>query len=420
MPTTTSPSSRRDRLVVVMVGLPARGKTYTARKLARYLRWQGREARVFNVGNYRRERLGAQQPADFFDPNNPEGLAARRAMAEAAMDDMLAWLDTTGEVGIYDATNSTRTRRAWVRRTCEQAGCRVLFVESICNDPAVLEHNIRETKLRSPDYRQVDPDAAVADFRRRIAMYEDAYEPIDEDDASWVKLIDTGRRIVVNRLDGYLPSRLVTLLMNLHLTARRIWLTRHGQSAFNVSGRIGGNPDLTERGRTYGVALRAYVDQHAPDDLVVWCSTLRRATETARLVGRPTRTWKALDEIDAGIFDGLTYAAVAQRSPTDAEARRDDKLRYRYPRGESYEDVIRRLDPVILELERQRRPVLVIAHNAVVRSLYGYFADAPAERIPHLQVPLHSLIELTPRAYGIAEQTHRLLEDQDANAITPP
>ena len=276
--------------------------------------------------------------------------------------------------------------------------------------PAVLEHNIRETKLRSPDYRDVDPEDAVADFKRRIAMYEEAYETIDEDDASWVKLVDAGNRIVVNRLQGYLPSRLVTLLMNLHITSRPIWLTRHGQSAFNVDGRLGGNPDLSPLGREYGHALRRFVDQRAPDDLVVWSSTLERTLQTARLVGRASRAWRALEEIDAGIYDGFTYAGIALQAPAEAEARRADKLRYRYPRGESYEDVIRRLDPVILEMERQRRPLLVIGHNAVIRALYGYFADVPTDRIPHLQIPLHTVIELTPRAYGIAESRHKLLE----------
>ena len=60
-----------NRLVVVMVGLPARGKTFTARKIARFLQWRGWSARVFNVGNYRRERFGAKVPHSFFNPDNP-------------------------------------------------------------------------------------------------------------------------------------------------------------------------------------------------------------------------------------------------------------------------------------------------------------------------------------------------------------
>ena len=68
-------------LCVVMVGLPARGKTYTARKLARYFSWLGYQSHVFNVGNYRRERFGAKVDQAFFDPENMNGLEARRTAA---------------------------------------------------------------------------------------------------------------------------------------------------------------------------------------------------------------------------------------------------------------------------------------------------------------------------------------------------
>jgi hypothetical protein len=50
-------------LVLAMVGLPARGKSYTAKKLARWLTWLGLRTRVFNLGSYRRARIGAGQAA---------------------------------------------------------------------------------------------------------------------------------------------------------------------------------------------------------------------------------------------------------------------------------------------------------------------------------------------------------------------
>ena len=109
---------------------------------------------------------------------------------------------------------------------------------------------------------------------------------------------------------------------------------------------------------------------------------------------------KVLDEIDAGICDGMTYEQIAEQMPGEYARRSADKLGYRYPRGESYEDVIARLDPLILELERQQNPVLVVAHNAVIRVLFGYLADNEREEVPHIDVPLHTVIGLTPRAYG--------------------
>lgn len=46
------------KLVIIMVGLPARGKSYITKKLQRYLAWQQHNTRIFNVGNRRRVAAG--------------------------------------------------------------------------------------------------------------------------------------------------------------------------------------------------------------------------------------------------------------------------------------------------------------------------------------------------------------------------
>jgi hypothetical protein len=61
-----------DRIVLVMVGLPARGKTFISRKEAAYLSFfHGAPVRTFNVGDYRR-KLGKKSDhgADFFQADN--------------------------------------------------------------------------------------------------------------------------------------------------------------------------------------------------------------------------------------------------------------------------------------------------------------------------------------------------------------
>lgn len=389
-----------------MVGLPARGKTYIARKVARYLSWLGHPTRVFNVGSYRRRLLGSHQPAEFFNPGNDEGRKLLLQMAMAALDDMFAWLNGGGEVAIYDATNSTRERRRLVQDRCRKEGVPLVFIESICDDPLVIESTVRETKLKSPDYDGVDPDAAASDFRRRISHYEKMYEPLSNPEKSYIKIIDVGRQVVLNRIHGYLPARLAPLLIDLHVTPRPIWLTRHGESLFNVDGRLGGDSDLSPRGMDYANNLAQFVQQRSRPDstIVVWTSTLRRTIQTALPITSKHIVWRALDEIDAGVCDGMTYEEIRLKMPEVHSARSVDKFRYRYPRGESYEDVIQRLDPLIIQLERCRSPVLVIGHQAVLRALYAYFMDRPPAECPSLSIPLHTVIQLTPNAYGCEEK----------------
>jgi broad specificity phosphatase PhoE/predicted kinase len=401
MTASTFPSPR---LAIVMVGLPARGKTFIARKIARYLSWLGHKTQVFNVGAYRRKRLGSHQRHPFFDPRNEAAKAARLELAIQALDDMLSFLDAGGDIGIYDATNNTRERRAVVRARCAAEGVEVVFVESICDDPAIIETNIRATKARSPDYEGVDEEEAVRDFRQRIAHYADGYEETAEDEGPFVKIIDVGRKMVLHRIEGYLLARVVDFLLNVQVQPRRMWLTRHGESEFNVLGRIGGDAALSEAGRGYANQLAVVVRDRIRPSAVVWTSTLRRTIETAEIIGLPFRAWRLLDEIDAGVCDGMTYAEIADRLPNEYDARKGDKFRYRYPRGESYQDVIQRLEPVIFELEREKAPILVIAHQAVLRALYAYVMDLPPSQCPFVSIPLHTILELEPTAYGCEER----------------
>jgi broad specificity phosphatase PhoE len=426
-------SRDRSKMVLAMVGLPARGKTYTARKIARYLSWLGHETRVFNVGSYRREHFGTSQPHEFFDPSNEQGRQKLFDMAKRALGDMTDWFAKGGEVAIYDATNSTRTRRQFVLDHCQKHAMPLVFVESICNDPAVIEATIREQKTHSPDYVGMDSETAVADFRARIAHYEQVYEPVADEDASWIKIIDVGRQVVLNRIHGHLPARLAPLLINMHIGRRPIFLTRHGESLSNLRGAIGGDSELTLRGETYARALADFmrgriasgeieaprrdrrssppqsIPPQSDSPITVWTSTLRRTIQTASWLTKNPLRLRALDEIDAGLCDGMTYAEIKDRMLAEYDARKADKLTYRYPRGESYEDVIQRLDPVIIELERQRQPILVIAHQAILRAIYAYFMDKPPQEIPHIEVPLHTVIQLTPTAYGCEEKRFPLL-----------
>ena len=109
--------------------------------------------------------------------------------------------------------------------------------------------------------------------------------------------------------------------------------------------------------------------------------------------------WKLLNEIDSGVCDDLTYEDIINTMPEEYARRDADKFHYRYPRGESYEDLVARLEPVIMEMERQDS-LLIIGHQAVNRCLLAYYLEIPEEQLPWVEVPLHTVIRLSPIAYG--------------------
>ncbi|KAF8899894.1 histidine phosphatase superfamily [Gymnopilus junonius] len=254
----------------------------------------------------------------------------------------------------------------------------------------------------------MSPEKAKTDFLRRIQAYEKVYETITEPHLSYLKIVNVGNQVTVSRIHGYLQSRIAFYLMNLHLKPRSIYLSRHGESQFNVEGKIGGDSLLSPRGKQYAEALPALIKDNIGDAaLTVWTSTLRRTIETADKLGYPKLTWKSLDELDAGVCDGMTYEEIERAYPDDFANRDEDKFNYRYRGGESYRDVVVRLEPVIMELERQQN-VLVIGHQAILRCLYAYFHNLPQADLPYIKIPLHTVIKLTPKAYGCDEERYAL------------
>lgn len=184
------------KLVVIMVGLPARGKSYITKKIQRYLAWQQHNTEIFNVGHRRRvaagmadkepepvinggdgssqpeqaaaillngvpapmqepselhldtsQKLGEgeakelnDQSADFFDPKNANARKVREQLALDTLDELLAYLLLQGgSVGILDATNSTIHRRQLLvdRIKAREPKLGILFIESVCTDKAV-------------------------------------------------------------------------------------------------------------------------------------------------------------------------------------------------------------------------------------------------------------------------------------------
>lgn len=450
------------KMVIVMVGLPARGKSYITNKLARFFNWQQHNCRIFNVGNTRRKADSTVGPSqaplpdgnvntthdgDFFSPDNEATVSLREKWALDTLNQLLDFvLIENGSVGILDATNSTAARRRMVLNRIKersQGQLKVLFLESICTRTEIIEANVR-LKLSGPDYKHMDPQLAVHDFLLRLRNYEKAYQTIgpeeeQDPDFQYVKMINVGQKVECGNIKGFLAGQAVSFLLNLNLAERQIWITRHGESLDNEKGRIGGDAGLTERGRKFSEALTRFLRQQRkefrqrqlekyteqvsilrnrgskpstplsdPEDLnfCVWTSMLRRAVETGEYFDDEefdVKAMRMLNALDCGVCDGMTYPEIKEKYPAEYQARVKDKLRYRYPGvgGESYLDLINRLRPIIVEMERLQDHCVVISHRVVSRILLAYFLNLGTDAIVNLEVPLHTVFLVEPKPYGV-------------------
>ena len=359
---------------------------------------------------------GTSADHSFFDDSNEACKKLRDQACLDALEDVGKYLSKEGggHVALFDATNTTKERRLLISNFTEEKDFDLLLIESICDNPDIIETNVREVKLFGPDYRdRRDSESALADFMRRIELYEQRYETIDEkeeDHHSFLKIINVGQKYIANRMHGQLKSRLVYFLMNCRLVPHTIYITRHGESEFNKTGRIGGDSMLSIEGKKYAKTLAKHMEELEIPDLCIWTSVLNRTRYTAKYFKKArVECWKALNELDAGTCDGLTYEEIAEKFPREFALRDEDKFTYRYPQGESYQDLVARLEPCIMELER-RDNILVICHQAVARCLLAYFLDKTSDELPYVKVPLHTVFKLTTHGYGCDVEEIQLLD----------
>jgi len=409
-----------NKLVVGFVGLPARGKSYLARKLAYYLNWMEIKTNIFSHGDYRIKLFGSRQPAEFYDPDNIEGVKTRLSVARLALKDLFKYLDGGGQVGIMDATNSSLRRRQMIEKECAQQGVDLFWVESICDRDDVIEDNIRKVQMNLDEYSHMPPDEILEDFKKRIEYYKKAYTSLDSSstvsDVAFMKIYNLGNDFLIHKPAGSLVTRIVRFLMSVHNRPRSIYLSRHGESIYDKMGKVGGDSRLTESGYKYSVALKKYAEKQGfQKGIKVWTSSLQRTIQTAALFDNAkVKTFKVLDELNAGEVDGCTYEEIKEKRPELYELRSQNKYYYRYPCGESYKDVVSRLEPLLLELEREG-DLLVIAHQAVLRCLLAYFKCIPQDQLskelPYLETPLHTVLKVTPEIDGCKIERYMLGPD---------
>jgi probable phosphoglycerate mutase len=181
----------------------------------------------------------------------------------------------------------------------------------------------------------------------------------------------------------------------------RIYLIRHGATILSAEDRFAGatDVDLSDEGRAQARALALRL----ADDRItaVYCSPLKRTTETATIVATPHRLTPiprdGLREINHGRWESLQRSEVEAQFPEEYAAWEEDPFIYAPLDGESGLSVMARALPVIREvvLNHVGENVAVVSHKATIRliisSLLGFDPRGYRDRLDQAPACLNVL-----------------------------
>jgi len=378
-------------LIIVMVGLPARGKSTMARKLGRTLELDGIKVRIFNNGELRRklDTDAHTSSSEFFSPANVQGREMRERISRMNIEQAQAFLREGGEVAIMDASNVTRERRQ--SAAAASPGLPLCYIECLNADEEALEANL-ERKAGLKEFRHLSPEKALESFLKRIAYYESIYEPLDTEP----------NRILVDSFDSCILQVQITDVLPYYdrirdiittRVVRNLFLVRHGETHFNREDRIGGDSDLTDKGRDQANALAEhFATIRIP---IIFTSNYKRTLQTATPIAERQDPCSIIalpefNEIHAGVCEGMTYEEIRQKMPHVARARGPNKYRYIYPEGEGYktmEDRVHRGLKKVFFLNNHDENIMIVGHRAVNRMILSSFLSRQEEEIPYIYMP---------------------------------
>ncbi len=192
-----------------------------------------------------------------------------------------------------------------------------------------------------------------------------------------------------------------------HDEVPRLYLVRHGETAWNVEGRYQGRCDsaLSARGQRQADVLGERLA--GLRECILVSSPLGRALATARVIGehggRRPLVDSRLSEIAYGVWEGLLQADVAAAWPQALRTWKQRPHRMRFPGGESLIDVRGRVDRFLADARLSSTSIIAVTHDVVVRIAVLAAAAEPLARYRSVRVSNASLTVLaaTDRGWSI-------------------
>jgi len=159
-----------------------------------------------------------------------------------------------------------------------------------------------------------------------------------------------------------------------------LYIIRHGESISNINKRFSGITDVElshlgkEQARSAGLNLNGLnISQ-------IYSSPLKRAYETAKIISEENnidvqsiKVDGRLIEVNFGIFENMTWEEMLIDYKNEAESWAKAGFRYKFPEGESYEDIISRVSGFIDNVPDNS---VIVSHFGVIQGILLYYKIA--------------------------------------------
>ncbi|GIP29405.1 phosphatase [Paenibacillus sp. J23TS9] len=166
-----------------------------------------------------------------------------------------------------------------------------------------------------------------------------------------------------------------------------IYITRHGQTEWNIQKRFQGHNDspLTELGVRQATWLGESLQDHKIDQ--IYSSTSLRAINTAEIIrGQreiPIERYDAFKEINLGIWEGITQEEAKSSNALQFNYFWSDPEAFQVEESETFQQVYERAVNKLHEImsKNQGESILVVTHTVVIKLLMAYFEQRDLKSI---------------------------------------
>ena len=199
-----------------------------------------------------------------------------------------------------------------------------------------------------------------------------------------------------------------------------IYLIRHGQTDWNVSGQFQGFSDieLNERGREEARWARKALSMTPLER--IYCSDLSRAKETASIIGEShdleIEHTERFRECNFGAWEGLTFEEIQRGHPEEFKAWGQDNVTLKSHGGESTKELQERVIAALDEVAKgKEEAVSIVCHAGVIKAILCHILGMDLRDRYNIEIDNASItkLETKPGGYRVLYTNHSLVQMEE-------